>query len=68
MYHQNGIRYLKVDFGDKGGDFEFRKRIVELAKIYAPDMVVENAAVEEVIPYSDVYRTYDVPAIMSTEI
>lgn len=65
MCQESGIRFLKVDWGQKKVDFEFRKNLVQLGKKYAPDITVENALVPEVIPFSDVYRTYDVPAIMS---
>ena len=57
--------YWKVDWGERLGDFEFRKMLSELAHQYAPSVVLENARIKEVIPYSDTYRTYDVPAIMS---
>lgn len=57
--------YWKVDNGIKRSDFSFRKRIAELAHEYAPNLVLENACINEIVPYSDVYRTYDVPAIMS---
>ncbi len=60
-----GWGYWKVDWGNHGHDFEFRKRLSELSHEYAPSVVIENAMVKEVIPYSDTYRTYDVPAIMS---
>ena len=36
-----------------------------MGKQYAPDLVIEHALINTVIPYSDVFRTYDVPAIMS---
>ncbi len=57
--------YWKVDWGNRAHDFDFREMLSKLAKQYAPFLVVENAKVKEAIPYSDVYRTYDVPAIMS---
>lgn len=57
--------YWKVDWGANKNNLEFRKRLSQLAHQYAPSVVIENAIVKEVIPYSDTYRTYDVPAIMS---
>lgn len=60
-----GFTYWKVDWGKKAGIFEFRKNLSQLSHKYAPSVVIENAMVKDVIPYSDVYRTYDVQAIMS---
>lgn len=60
-----GIAYWKVDWGDWGADAAFRKKLTELGRQYAPDLIIENAIVPEVIPFSDTFRTYDVPAIMS---
>ncbi len=59
------MAYWKVDWGRRGGDFEFRKKLSVLAKEFAPSLTVENAFVKDVIRYSSTYRTYDVPAIMS---
>ncbi len=60
-----GIRLLKVDWGKKAGDAAFRRMLVELAKKYAPRLFIENAIIPESIKFSDIYRTYDVPEIMS---
>ena len=60
-----GIAYWKVDWGEWGADAAFRKRLTELGRKYAPNLIIENAIVPEVIPFSDTFRTYDVPAIMS---
>ena len=57
--------YWKVDWGEKAGDADFRRLMTDLAKNYAPNLTIEHAIIEDVIPYSDVYRTYDVPAILS---
>ena len=61
----SGFAYWKVDWGAKAGDIEFRKMLTELGKQYAPKLIIEHAMTKEIIPCSDVYRTYDVPAIMS---
>ena len=61
----SGMRYWKVDWGSKDQDAAFRKRITELARKYAPDLFVEHAMNADFISFSDVFRTYDVPAIMS---
>ncbi len=60
-----GFTYWKVDWGKEADSLEFRKHLSELAHQYAPSLVIENAMVKESIPFSDAYRTYDVPAIMS---
>ena len=61
----SGFGYWKVDWGKHGMKSGFRKMLTELGHKYAPGLVIEHAAVPEVIKMSDVYRTYDVPAIMS---
>lgn len=61
----SGFAYWKVDWGNRQNDLEFRKMLTRLGKKYAPNLVIEHALINTVIPYSDVYRTYDVPAIMS---
>ena len=62
---ESGFAYWKVDWGKKYPDKDFRILISKLAREYAPDLVLENALVSEVVPYSDAFRTYDVPEIMS---
>lgn len=57
--------YWKVDWGTKKHDAEFRKMLTKLGKEYAPKLIVEHSMLKELIPCSDAYRTYDVPAIMS---
>lgn len=61
----SGFSYWKVDWGKQGTNFAFRKMLTKLARQYAPELVVEHAIVKGIIPHSDVFRTYDVPAIMS---
>ncbi|MBQ8207167.1 MAG: hypothetical protein IJZ89_00330 [Clostridia bacterium] len=62
---ESGFAYWKVDWGKKDGDAEFRKMLTDLAREYAPDLIIEQSFTKDVIPYADVFRTYDVPAIMS---
>lgn len=62
---ESGFSYWKVDWGKSAGDAEFRRMLTDLAKKYAPKLVVEHSMIKDIIPYSDTYRTYDVPAIMS---
>ena len=61
----SGFSYWKVDWGKQGTNFAFRKMLTELARQYAPELILEHAIVKDIIPHSDVFRTYDVPAIMS---
>ncbi len=60
-----GLCYWKVDWGEKAGDLEFRRFLSKSAHQYAPSVVIENSMIKQVIPFSDTYRTYDVPAILS---
>ena len=60
-----GFSYWKVDWGKKSSNLEFRKMLTDLAREIAPDLVIEHAVIKDIIPLADVYRTYDVPAIMS---
>lgn len=60
-----GLAYWKVDWGDKGLDVPYRAMLTARAKEHAPHLTVENACVSGALPYSDVFRTYDVPAILS---
>lgn len=60
-----GFAYWKVDWGDRCCDADLRISLSRLGRRYAPQLTVEHAMMPSVIPYSDVFRTYDVPAIMS---
>ncbi len=62
---ESGFAYWKVDWGKKGTDIEFREMLTALGKEYAPELVIEHAMTTDIIPHADVFRTYDVPAIMS---
>lgn len=62
---KSGFCYWKVDWGKKGSSPIFRQMMSDMAKKIAPDLIIEHAITKEIIPTSDVYRTYDVPAIMS---
>lgn len=57
--------YWKIDWGEDGSKFEVRQMINELKKQYAPNLFAEQAGIRELVPKSDVFRTYDVIAIMS---
>jgi hypothetical protein len=59
------IGYWKADWGNKAADVSYRKMMTDLAKIHAPNLIIEHAIDANCIPYSDVFRTYDVPAILS---
>ena len=62
---KSGFAYWKVDWGKKAQNHSFRKMLTDLARDLAPDLTIEHAMIPEIIPDSDVFRTYDVPAIMS---
>lgn len=62
---QSGFSYWKVDWGKSDKSFIFRNMLTELGRKYAPNLVIEHAMIPEIIPYTDVFRTYDVPAIAS---
>ncbi len=57
--------YWKIDWGEDGSKFEVRQMITELKRQYAPKLFAEQAGIRELVPKSDVFRTYDVIAIMS---
>ena len=61
----SGFSYWKVDWGKKSQNLQFRRMLTDLAKEFAPSLTIEHAVIQDAIPYSDVYRTYDVPAIFS---
>ncbi|MBR7132629.1 MAG: hypothetical protein IKD04_03770 [Clostridia bacterium] len=61
----SGWSYWKIDWGEDSRDIKFRKMINTLKKQFAPKLIAEQAMITELVPSSDVYRTYDVPAIMS---
>lgn len=60
-----GMSYWKVDWGKKCCNEDFRRQLSELAHKYTPELIVENAFNANYISFSDTFRTYDVPAIMS---
>lgn len=63
--NEAGFSYWKVDWGRRGTDPAFRAMLSEMGKKYAPALIIEHAMVRDIIPMADVFRTYDVPAIMS---
>lgn len=60
-----GFSYWKVDWGNRSKNLEFRKMLTRLQKKYAPDVLIEHAMLPGAISFGEVFRTYDVPAIMS---
>lgn len=65
---ESGLSYWKVDWGPRAGNALFRKMLTLLGKELAPTLTIEHAVTKEAIAFSDVYRTYDVPALMSIPI
>lgn len=60
-----GLSYWKVDWGDRAYDPNFRRSLTEWGREYARGLTIEHSMLREIIPHTDVFRTYDVPAIMS---
>ena len=63
--HDAGIGYWKVDWGRNARNGEWRKKLTELGKKYAPNLWMEHAMDYEFIEFSDAYRTYDVEYILA---
>ncbi len=59
------LKCWKVDWGKKAQNPDFRLKLTKMAREYAPNLTINNAMIRELIPQFDVYRTYDVPAIVS---
>lgn len=62
---KSGFSYWKVDWGEKAQSTEFRRMLTETAKKFAPNLIIEHSITFDILPYCDVFRTYDVPAVMS---
>jgi hypothetical protein len=60
-----GFAYWKVDWGAQARNYEWRKMLTDLGRIYAPNLVIEHALNENTITIGDVYRTYDVENVVS---
>ena len=58
-------KYWKIDWGYKAADSSYRRMLTEMRTNLAPNLIAEQAINNELIPESDVFRTYDVPALMS---
>jgi hypothetical protein len=57
--------YWKVDWGRQSRNFEWRKTMTKLGRIYAPNLVIEHAFNGVTIEISDTYRTYDVENVVA---
>lgn len=60
-----GFSYWKVDWGKNDRVKEWRQMLTRLGHLYAPQLWIEHAMVNEYITFSDVFRTYDVESITS---
>lgn len=60
-----GWLYWKIDWGTDMNNYAFRRMLVEMRYRFAPNVLIEQAMIPSLIPYSDAFRTYDVLAIMS---
>lgn len=63
-----GMDYWKVDWGKHADSSEWREKLTQLGKKYAPDLVIEHAVSNEFIEFSDVFRTYDVENVIAQTI
>jgi hypothetical protein len=61
----SGVSYWKVDYGHDDRDAEWRRHLTEMGREIAPHLIIETALVPESITFGDVYRTYDVDAVLS---
>lgn len=59
---KGGMNYLKVDWGEHDRDTAWRRT---LAKLRPKSMTVEAALAADSVAFADVYRTYDVEAVIS---
>lgn len=66
--YEAGVSYWKVDYGAQDKNYEWRKKMTELARIHAPGMIIEHAYTPECLTTCDVYRTYDVENIISVPV
>ncbi|WP_265594226.1 hypothetical protein [Haloferula sp. BvORR071] len=60
-----GWGYLKVDWGSNSKSEKWRRQLTEWGHQYAPNIYVEQAMIWSCVPFSDVFRTYDIEAITS---
>lgn len=63
-----GWKYWKLDWGRDCNSFDIRKLITDLRLEHAPDLIAEQAIVHDMIPYSDIFRTYDVFTLLAIPI
>lgn len=63
-----GMNYWKVDYGREEHNIEWRKMLTNLARKYAPNMVLEHAYTYPIIEECDVFRTYDVEVVTSVPV
>ncbi|RYD23325.1 MAG: hypothetical protein EOP88_04620 [Verrucomicrobiaceae bacterium] len=60
-----GWGYLKVDWGTNSKSAKWRRQLTEWGHQYAPGIHVEQAMIWSCVPFSDVFRTYDIEVITS---
>lgn len=59
-----GWLYWKIDWGMECHSYAFRRMLTEMRYRYAPHLRMEQAMINELIPYADTFRTYDVFTLM----
>ncbi len=62
---RGGMAYLKVDWGKHSGDVGWREMLADLRPTSCPNTTIEAALAPGAIRSADVYRTYDVEAVIS---
>ena len=62
---KGGMAYLKVDWGSHARDLEWRRTLSELRAENCPNTIIESALIPDSIQFADIYRTYDVEAVVS---
>lgn len=65
VHNEAGFSYWKVDWGMHSRDWEWRKKLSELGRKYAPNLCMEHACRNDFIEFSDVFRTYDVENVVA---
>ena len=66
--NEAGWAYWKVDWGNNRSDEKWRRQLTELSHLHAPKLLVEHAINWSCVPFSDVFRTYDVEVMTSVPV
>lgn len=61
----SGFAYWKVDWGKRSEDAQWRTWLSALGRTEAPNLTIEHAIAVAALPFSDVFRSYDVEVVTS---